>query len=158
MSCHVVTLCSPCERPCPLVAPRTLNAVDGRLTLHTAPLHGVSHQITGPKTAPCRPGANDSTTFKRCVQIPPKSRRNLDCCHIGRYYEPHIIKGRPFMRRVPGNLSIRACGPRSFMKELERCDSSFAAPSRLFSGRRNCPVVLSTLSFWACGPRNRMKR
>ena len=44
-------------RPCPLVAPRTLNAVDGRLTRHTAPLHGMSHQITGPKAAPCRPGA-----------------------------------------------------------------------------------------------------
>src|SRR5215831_13907669 len=27
----------------------------------------------GPKTAPCRPGANDSTTFKRFMQIPPKS-------------------------------------------------------------------------------------
>jgi len=53
----------------PLVAPQTLNAVDGRLTLHTAPSHGVSHQITGPKTAQCRPGANDSTTFKRCMQI-----------------------------------------------------------------------------------------
>jgi len=39
------------------VAPRTWNAVDGRLKLHTAHLHGVSHQITGPKTAPYRPGA-----------------------------------------------------------------------------------------------------
>ena len=27
-------------RPCPLVAPRSLNAVDGRFALHTAPLHG----------------------------------------------------------------------------------------------------------------------
>ena len=25
--------------------------------------HGVSHQITGPEAAPCRPGANDSATF-----------------------------------------------------------------------------------------------
>ena len=31
--------------------------VDLRFILH--PLHGVSHQIAGPKTAPCRPGAND---------------------------------------------------------------------------------------------------
>src|SRR5215469_5922850 len=69
MSCHVVTLCSPCARPCPLVAPRTWNAVDGRLTLHTASPHGVSHEITGPKTAPYRPGANDSTTFKGAIWI-----------------------------------------------------------------------------------------
>src|SRR6516165_12444463 len=31
-----------------------------RFTLHTAALHGVSHQIAGPKTAPCRPGANEA--------------------------------------------------------------------------------------------------
>ena len=34
-----------------------------------------------------------------------------------------------------GKLSFRACGPRNFMKEVERNDSSFAAPSRLFSRR-----------------------
>src|SRR5215472_8677825 len=44
MSCHVVTLCSPCVRPCPLVAPRTWNAVDGRLTRHTAPLRSIGNQ------------------------------------------------------------------------------------------------------------------
>jgi len=53
---------------------------------------GVSHQITGPKTAPCRPGANDSATFKRCMQSSRRTRRNLDCCRIGRtmsHFEHH---------------------------------------------------------------------
>ena len=31
-------------RPCPLVAPQTLNAVDGQLTLHIAPLRSVGNQ------------------------------------------------------------------------------------------------------------------
>jgi hypothetical protein len=35
----------------------------------------------------------------------------------------------------PDQLSFRTCGPQNFMKEVERNDSSFAAPSRLFSPR-----------------------
>src|SRR6516162_5310395 len=49
--------------------------------------HGVSHQITGRKTAPCRPGATIARLSKRCMQIRPRTRRNLDCCRIGRYYQ-----------------------------------------------------------------------
>ena len=45
------------EGPCPRVSRQISSAEDDRLTLHTAPLHGVSHQIAGPKTTPCRPGA-----------------------------------------------------------------------------------------------------
>src|SRR5215469_486084 len=59
-----------------------------RFTPHTAPAHGVSHQIAGPKTAPRRPGTNDCTTFKRCCKSRRRARRNLDCCRIGSYYEP----------------------------------------------------------------------
>src|SRR5215469_52250 len=54
------------------------NAANARLTLHTATLHDVSHQITRPKTASCRPGANDGTAFKRCMQIPPKGKAQFD--------------------------------------------------------------------------------
>ena len=71
---HVLS--SPCVRPCLLVAPRTLNAVDGRIT-HTAPLHGVSYQIADPKTAPCRPGANDSTTSNVVCKSRRRARRNF---------------------------------------------------------------------------------
>src|SRR5215469_2647160 len=41
----------------------------------------------GPKDCAVSTRRNDSTTFKRCMQIPPKSKAQFDC-RIGRYYEP----------------------------------------------------------------------
>src|SRR5215469_11546691 len=44
--------------------------------LHTAPIRGVSHQIAGPKTAPCRPGA----TIARPVDSESTRTRFDDSC------------------------------------------------------------------------------
>ena len=71
--------------------------------------HGVSHQITGPKTAPCRPGANDSATFKRCMQSSRRTRRNLDCCRIGRTMSHFEHHGCRECDRLPCFSSIK-CG------------------------------------------------
>ena len=45
-----------------------------RLMLQIAPLRGVSHQIAGPQTAPYRPGANVSTTFKALYANPAEEQ------------------------------------------------------------------------------------
>ena len=42
--------------------------------LHTAPLHGLNHQIAGPKAAPGRPGATIARLSKRCMQNPAEEQ------------------------------------------------------------------------------------
>ena len=72
------------------------------LTLHTAPLHGVSHQITGPKTAPCRLSTTIARLWNVVCESRRRARRNLDGCQrysgekiaaAAGFLEPEVCRG-----------------------------------------------------------------
>jgi len=88
---------------------RTWNAVDGRLALHSAPLHGVSHQIAGPKNASCRPGRPIARLSNVVCKSRRRARRNLDSSRIGRYYEPfYRLRDFPGLSRARDNFGAGA--------------------------------------------------
>ena len=103
--------------------------------LHTAPLHGLNHQIAGPKAAPGRPGATIARLSKRCMQNPAEEqRRTLDCCRIGRYYGPHRLRRRN-----------RACTASRFSSYFGDWAPRAAIP------RHHPPMKRACREFWICG-------
>jgi hypothetical protein len=79
-----------------------LNAVDGRLTLHTAPLHGISHQISGPKDRSVSTRRNDELRANDSDQ----HRKN-----VAPYWDVRFRFRVPGVERLLGTLSFLAQGP-----------------------------------------------
>ena len=75
-----------------------------RLMLHTAPLHGVSHHITGPKTAPYRADATIARLANVVCESRRRARRNLDGCESrlrqGAYYELSDFRTRDLVKSL----------------------------------------------------------
>src|SRR6516162_3182583 len=85
--------------------------VDLRFILH--PHHCVSHQITGRRTAPCRPGATIVRLCSdRCMQIPPKSKAQfwmvVASAGTTRYSARSVnLSGFAFFQRAPMCPALR---------------------------------------------------
>ena len=89
-------------RPCPVVAPRTLNAVDGRLTLHTAPSSWCEPPNRGPKDCSVSTRRNDEFRANDSDQ----HRKN-----VAPYWDVRFRFRVPGVERLPGTLSFLAKGP-----------------------------------------------
>jgi len=74
-------------------------AVDLRFILH--PPHGVSHQIVGPLTAPCRPGA----TIARLSNVGRKSRQRASR-NFGLLSHRQLLSTAPTRPRKPFKATI----------------------------------------------------